>query len=96
VLVKAFKYFDLQNTGFIEKKDFLRVIEKIGLPINNPQVLSILINDASNIYLSPPFNNFAHKDFYELFDYYDLDHDGKLKYKEFIGVMYNNATSTTR
>jgi Ca2+-binding EF-hand superfamily protein len=31
-----------------------------------------------------------------LFNFYDIDKDGKVDYKEFTGIVFGNASSTTR
>ena len=33
VLMKAFKYFDLNNNGVVEPEEFAKAIEKIGIMI---------------------------------------------------------------
>ena len=38
VLVRAFKYFDLNNNGTIEPDEFAKAIEKIGIMIPTKQV----------------------------------------------------------
>lgn len=72
VLLKAFKYFDLNNSGTVNKKQFVATLEKIGLAIDNQE------------------------DIDQLFEYYDSSKTGKLDYKNFISMMYNNTTATTR
>lgn len=39
ILLKNFKYFDLNNSGDVSQVEFIKVIEKIGIPIFNKQVL---------------------------------------------------------
>lgn len=43
VLMKSFKYFDLNNNGTVEPEEFAKAIEKIGIMIPTRQV-RILIN----------------------------------------------------
>ncbi len=31
VLMKSFKYFDLNNSGYVDKYHFFRAVEKIGV-----------------------------------------------------------------
>lgn len=38
VLMKAFKYFDLNNNGTVEPDEFAKAIEKIGIMIPTRQV----------------------------------------------------------
>lgn len=38
VLMKSFKYFDLDNSGFVEPEEFAKAIEKIGIMIPTKQV----------------------------------------------------------
>ena len=38
VLMKAFKYFDLNNNGTVEPEEFAKAIEKIGIMIPTKQV----------------------------------------------------------
>ena len=38
VLLKAFKYFDLNNNGTVEPDEFAKAIEKIGIMIPSRQV----------------------------------------------------------
>ncbi len=38
VLMKAFKYFDLNNNGTVEPDEFAKAIEKIGIMIPTKQV----------------------------------------------------------
>jgi len=38
VLLKAFKYFDLNNNGTVEPDEFAKAVEKIGIMIPTRQV----------------------------------------------------------
>jgi len=38
VLMKAFKYFDLNDNGTVEPEEFAKAIEKIGIQIPTKQV----------------------------------------------------------
>jgi len=38
VLMKAFKYFDLNNNGVVEPEEFAKAIEKVGIMIPTKQV----------------------------------------------------------
>ena len=38
VLMKAFKYFDLNNNGSVEPDEFAKAVEKIGIMIPTRQV----------------------------------------------------------
>ena len=38
VLMKAFKYFDLNNNGTVEPDEFAKAVEKIGIMIPTSQV----------------------------------------------------------
>jgi Ca2+-binding EF-hand superfamily protein len=40
VLLKAFKYFDLNNNGTVEPEEFAKAVEKIGIMIPTKQVSS--------------------------------------------------------
>jgi len=42
VLMKAFKYFDLDNSGMVEPEEFAKAIEKIGIMIPTKQDLQAL------------------------------------------------------
>jgi len=42
VLVRSFKYFDLDNSGTIEPEEFAKAIEKIGIMIPTKQDLDAL------------------------------------------------------
>ena len=37
ILLKSFKYFDLNNSGAVDQEEFLKTIEKIGIQIFNKQ-----------------------------------------------------------
>jgi len=41
VLMKSFKYFDLNNNGTVEPNEFAKAIEKIGIMIPTRQVSSV-------------------------------------------------------
>ena len=41
VLLKAFKYFDLNNNGTVEPEEFAKAVEKIGIMIPTKQVSTI-------------------------------------------------------
>ena len=49
VLMKAFKYFDLNNNGTVEPDEFAKAVEKIGIMIPTRQVSSFHS-------LGPPFS----------------------------------------
>jgi len=38
ILLKSFKYFDLNNSGTVDREEFLKTVEKIGIQIFNKQV----------------------------------------------------------
>ena len=38
VLLKSFKYFDLNNNGTVEPNEFAKAVEKIGIMIPTQQV----------------------------------------------------------
>lgn len=38
LLLKTFKFFDLNNVGSVPKNEFLRVISKIGVVMCDPEV----------------------------------------------------------
>ncbi|KAL4465956.1 hypothetical protein ABPG74_004193 [Tetrahymena malaccensis] len=44
VLLKSFKYFDLDNSGNVDQSEFIKVVEKIGIPIFNKQDFIDLFN----------------------------------------------------
>jgi Ca2+-binding EF-hand superfamily protein len=46
VLLKAFKYFDLNNNGTVEPEEFAKAIEKIGIMIPTRQVSHSLLSLA--------------------------------------------------
>jgi Ca2+-binding EF-hand superfamily protein len=43
VLEKSFKYYDLNNNGFLEMNEFIRALEKVGMPIQTKQVSLFLL-----------------------------------------------------
>ena len=43
VLLKAFKYFDLNNNGTVEPDEFAKAIEKIGIMIPTKQVSTSIL-----------------------------------------------------
>jgi len=64
VLAKAFKYFDLNNSGTVEPDEFAKAIEKIGIMIPTKQVSFIPFNlefDAFAVFFSPGILNFISK-----------------------------------
>jgi Ca2+-binding EF-hand superfamily protein len=57
VLMKSFKYFDLNNNGTVEPEEFAKAIEKIGIMIPTKQVRSgsiILCEIRFILLISPP------------------------------------------
>lgn len=42
ILLRSFKYFDLNNSGTVDREEFLKAIEKIGIQIFNKQVNFII------------------------------------------------------
>jgi Ca2+-binding EF-hand superfamily protein len=44
VLLKSFKYFDLNDNGVVEPDEFAKAIEKIGIQIPTKQDLDMLFN----------------------------------------------------
>ena len=38
VLLKAFKYFDLTNSGLVDQRLFFKALEKIGVVVGDPNV----------------------------------------------------------
>ena len=68
VLLRAFKYFDLSNTSFCDKKSFINAVMKIGI------------------------TGFSDKNLSSLFDFYDTEKVGKINYKDFIGILYDNPS----
>ena len=47
-LLKAFKYFDLNNNGTVEPDEFAKAIEKIGIMIPTKQVSKNLLTSHSD------------------------------------------------
>lgn len=43
-MLKSFKYFDLNNSGDVDQSEFIKVVEKIGIPIFNKQDFLDLFN----------------------------------------------------
>ena len=43
VLMKAFKYFDLNDNGTVEPDEFAKAIEKIGIQIPTRQVSTLIL-----------------------------------------------------
>jgi hypothetical protein len=48
VLLKAFKYFDLNNNGTVEPEEFAKAIEKIGIMIPTRQVSPLSVKRLSS------------------------------------------------
>jgi Ca2+-binding EF-hand superfamily protein len=42
--MKAFRYFDLDNSGKVDRNEFKKVIEKIGIQIFNAQDFDEIFN----------------------------------------------------
>lgn len=42
VLLRNFKYFDLNNNGRVDRKEFVKVITKIGVNSFDPQVIHLV------------------------------------------------------
>lgn len=40
ILLKAFKYFDLNESGTVEQKEFKRVVEKLGANLGTNSLVS--------------------------------------------------------
>jgi len=76
VLIKSFKYFDLENNGIsfklnlgqCSKNSFVKTISKLGV------------------------TGFNEKALLEVFDIYDTNKNGTLDYKEFCGGIYSNKS----
>ena len=47
VLLKAFKYFDLNNNGTVEPDEFAKAIEKIGIMIPTKQVSTFILKQPN-------------------------------------------------
>ncbi len=62
MLLKCFKYFDLNNNGFVEPEEFAKAVEKIGIMIPTRNV-------------SQRFN-YNLQDLDTLFSIYDLNQTG--------------------
>jgi Ca2+-binding EF-hand superfamily protein len=72
VLMKNFKYFDLDSTNTVGFPEFIKACEKIGI------------------------HTFTKDQFKALFDFYDVDQDGKVDYKEFASIVFGNSSPQTR
>lgn len=72
VLLRAFKYFDLDNSDSVDFNEFSKAIEKVGIVILDPAKLE------------------------QLFQIYDEDGSGALNYKEFVGVLFGQASTAGR
>jgi Ca2+-binding EF-hand superfamily protein len=57
VLLKSFKYFDLNNNGTVEDEEFAKAIEKIGIMIPTKQVS--FKSSFKTRYLLSVFNPFS-------------------------------------
>jgi Ca2+-binding EF-hand superfamily protein len=62
-LLKAFKYFDLNNNGTVEPDEFAKAVEKIGIMIPTRQVSPILTQGRKDspalLFLPDGINAFA-------------------------------------
>ena len=59
--MRSFKYFDLTNSGYVDKSLFFRAIEKVGVVVDGDKVIQ------NSFFL----NVVKEKD--EIFNFYDLD-----------------------
>lgn len=53
VLLKSFKYFDLNDNGVVEPDEFAKAIEKIGIQIPTRGVSTILLPKLWQIFHNP-------------------------------------------
>ena len=75
ILLKAFRYSDLENSGYCNPDNFLRTFARLGLNIiNRENVLNYF-----NLYDLNYFN------------LYDPNHTGKINYKDFITEIFRPA-----
>jgi hypothetical protein len=58
VLLKAFKYFDLNNNGTVEPEEFAKAVEKIGIMIPTRQV------SAPDDFLEPSSQDYYFRNVY--------------------------------
>jgi Ca2+-binding EF-hand superfamily protein len=42
VLLKIFKFFDLDGTGFLKKTDFIKAIAKAGVILSDIEVINLI------------------------------------------------------
>lgn len=77
-LIRHFKYYDLYNTGKVNKDQFCQTIIKVGV-----NTLDQSVKHPSLIY---------QKEIAQLFDLYDQDKDGAVDYKEFTGIVFGSIT----
>ena len=69
LLMNAFRFYDINNSGTCNKDEWVKVFGKIGL------------------------NGFTDKDLIFLFDVYDVNSQGVIKYKDFTAYLYDQPTS---
>jgi hypothetical protein len=55
VLMKAFKYFDLNDNGTVEPDEFAKAIEKIGIQIPTKQVSTTFKISNMRIFCDAPY-----------------------------------------
>lgn len=44
MLLKSFKYFDLDNSGHVDFNEFIKTVEKIGVVVSSAEELEALFN----------------------------------------------------
>jgi len=82
LLIDAFKQFDANGNGVVDKQEFLRAMERFGLPVRG--------KGRAGIGGLPEAVVFA------LFDRYDSDASGSLSFREFSTVfLKRHQTSST-
>jgi Ca2+-binding EF-hand superfamily protein len=50
LLFKTFKFFDLNNVGYVPRNEFFRAIAKTGVVISSPEVHLANIQDMNTVF----------------------------------------------
>ena len=79
--MKNFKFFDLDNSGGVDRDEFSKAIEKAGIQILNKQVKKQKLLESF-------FKFIDTKELEDLFNAYDSNNDGHIDYHEFVSNLF--------